>query len=90
MAAPDDDQHRPWHPQLYEAGRRLATARAAARTALAEARTQALAALSAGAPEVAVARILGVDRMTIRTWAGKRTPHHRVANNGPDGKGASA
>lgn len=66
----------------------MTAARAAARTALTEARARALVALGAGVSEVAVARILGVDRMTVRTWAGKRTPQHRTSND-PGGSDAS-
>ena len=34
-------------------------------------RGRALVALAEGEPEAAVARELGVDRMTVRKWAGK-------------------
>lgn len=57
---------------LDEAGRRLRRARAALAKALDEAQTEAQAALANGEPESSVARALGVDRMTVRKWAGKR------------------
>lgn len=53
----------------------LARRRAAARTNLAKVTEQVRAAvleeLAAGQPEAAVARRAGVDRMTVRRWAGK-------------------
>jgi uncharacterized protein (DUF2336 family) len=53
----------------------LAQRRAAARANLAEVTEQVRAAvlkeLAAGQPEAAVARDAGVDRMTVRRWAGK-------------------
>jgi uncharacterized protein (DUF2336 family) len=55
----------------------LAQRRAAARANLAKVTEQVRAAvlreLAAGQPEAAVARDAGVDRMTVRRWAGK--PH---------------
>jgi DNA invertase Pin-like site-specific DNA recombinase len=55
----------------------LAQRRAAARANLAAVTEQVRAAvleeLAAGQPEAAVARDAGVDRMTVRRWAGK--PH---------------
>ena len=56
---------------LERAGARLRRARAAAEQATEEAREAALQALADGAAEAAVARALGVDRMTVRKWAGK-------------------
>lgn len=53
----------------------LAQRRADARANLAEATSQlrdaVLRELAAGHPEAAVARDAGVDRMTVRRWAGK-------------------
>lgn len=57
---------------LHKAGRQLAKARGAQRKALDDARTEALAAVAGGLSEVDVAHILGVDRMTVRKWRGKR------------------
>lgn len=49
---------------------------AGAREALAEAREAlreaVLASLAEGMPESQAARLAGVDRMTVRSWAGKR------------------
>lgn len=58
--------------QLKTAGDDLARAKAAMQTARDRARQVAHAALDAGHAEAAVARLLGVDRMTIRAWTGKR------------------
>lgn len=58
--------------EMERAGDRLRRARAAVEKATEEARLMALEALAAGAAESAVARTLGVDRMTVRKWAGKR------------------
>lgn len=58
--------------QLAEAGSALMAARYETEQALAEAKRVALAALKAGVTEVDVATSLGVDRMTVRKWAGKR------------------
>lgn len=57
---------------LERAGGRLYRAREALAQALAQAQNEALKALDEGVPETVVARALGVDRMTIRKWAGKR------------------
>jgi len=57
---------------LDRAGDRLRRAREALAKAMGEAEAEALRALAAGTPESAVARTLGVDRMTVRKWAGKR------------------
>lgn len=57
---------------LERAGAKLRRARASLSTALEKAEAVGLAALADGKPEAAVARALGVDRMTVRKWAGKR------------------
>jgi DNA-binding CsgD family transcriptional regulator len=54
------------------AGTSLRRARAALAEALLTAEREGLAALAQGESEAAVARTLGVDRMTVRKWAGKR------------------
>jgi hypothetical protein len=61
-----------WLPRLTKAGRRLAVARAEEAAARKLARELALAAIAAGQSEAGVARALGVDRMAIRKWLGKR------------------
>lgn len=61
-----------WDQRLDEAGQQLAEARAAADTALQRARTLAVAAAADGYPEATAARRLGVDRMAVRNWLGKR------------------
>lgn len=58
--------------ELERAGAKLRRARAALDTALEEARETGIRALAEGAAEAAVARQLGVDRMTVRKWAGKQ------------------
>lgn len=57
---------------LERAGRKLRSARKAQKDALEAARLAALDALACGYAEVEVANTLGVDRMTVRKWAGKR------------------
>lgn len=57
---------------LGEAGRRIESTRAAAGEALAEARRLAADAVASGASEHSVAKALGVNRMTVREWLGKR------------------
>jgi hypothetical protein len=57
---------------LIRAGDALRSARSDEKAAYEEARRCALAALDAGATEYAVANTLGVDRMTVRKWDGKR------------------
>ncbi|RRJ85920.1 hypothetical protein EG850_11075 [Gulosibacter macacae] len=57
---------------LERAGAKLRRARAALAKATEEAQAAALQALAEGHAEAAVARDLGVDRMTVRKWAGKR------------------
>jgi DNA invertase Pin-like site-specific DNA recombinase len=57
---------------LERAGRNLAGARAKVDEALEAARIAALEAVANGVSEAAVARHLEVNRMTVRTWLGKR------------------
>jgi len=57
---------------LQRAGDRLRRARASLAKATEEAREAGLQALAEGERETVVARALGVDRMTVRKWAGKR------------------
>jgi DNA invertase Pin-like site-specific DNA recombinase len=57
---------------LERAGRRLQSARKAEQDALEAARLVALAEIDAGVPEAVAARELGVNRMTVRKWLGKR------------------
>lgn len=57
---------------LERAGRKLRSARKNQKAAMEEAQTAALEALDLGYTEVQVANTLGVDRMTVRKWAGKR------------------
>lgn len=59
-------------PELERAGKRLTRARKAERDAYAAAETAALEAITDGVPEAVIANTLGVDRMTVRKWAGKR------------------
>jgi hypothetical protein len=61
-----------WHQRLVKAGKRLAAARAEETAARKEARELAIAAIADGQPEARIARDLGVDRMAIREWLGKR------------------
>jgi hypothetical protein len=58
--------------ELARAGRRLRSARKAEQAALEAAKVAAVQAIKEGQTEVAVAAALGVDRMTVRKWAGKR------------------
>lgn len=58
--------------RLDRAGENLRAAREAQQAALEAARTAALDAIAHGTPESVVAQELGVDRMTVRKWAGKR------------------
>ncbi len=53
-------------------GRKLAKAREAAKEALRVAEVIARSAHDDGASEYEIARDLGVDRMTVRKWLGKR------------------
>ncbi|PJE22361.1 MAG: hypothetical protein CK431_17015 [Mycobacterium sp.] len=55
-----------------DAGRTLARARARATAALAAARQVAVMAVADGASEAETARDVGVDRMALRRWLGKR------------------
>lgn len=57
---------------LKRAGRKLRSARKAEQEAFEAARLAALADLAVGVSEVEIAKELGVDRMTVRKWAGKR------------------
>jgi predicted transcriptional regulator len=57
---------------LAQAGRELRSARKAEQNAYEAARLAAVAAWEAGATEVEIARTLGVNRMTVRKWRGKR------------------
>lgn len=53
-------------------GKRLAKARTAQAEALHIASVMAQSAASEGIPETQIAAELGVDRMTVRKWLGKR------------------
>lgn len=53
-------------------GKKLVRARVAAEEALRVASVMAQSAASEGVPEAQIARELGVDRMTVRKWLGKR------------------
>lgn len=57
---------------LQRAGKKLQAARAAEQRAFESAKQAAIAAFECGAPEAEIARALGVDRMTVRKWLGKR------------------
>lgn len=57
---------------LRAIGRELGEARAAEREAAAKARSAAIQAAEEGRAEAEIARQLGVDRMTVRAWLGKR------------------
>lgn len=58
--------------ELERAGKRLRTTRSAQSKTYEEARVAALNALAGGMSESEVAATLGVDRMTVRKWRGKR------------------
>ena len=58
--------------ELERVGRSLRSARSAQQAAFESARVAAVAAMAAGVSESQVARTVGVDRMTVRKWAGKR------------------
>jgi DNA-binding CsgD family transcriptional regulator len=60
------------HARLVHAGNRLEKARSNLASLMEVARTIALDAIGSGATEAEVARLLGVDRMTVRKWQGKR------------------
>ena len=53
-------------------GKKLARARAQAAEAFRVAEVLGRSAISEGVPEMQIAAELGVDRMTVRKWAGKR------------------
>ena len=61
-----------WSKRLTQAGEQLARARAAEKAAREHARELAVAAVNDGETESGVANALGVDRMAVRTWLGKR------------------
>lgn len=58
--------------KLAKAGSKLGKARMEVELAMADAKRTGLAALAVGVSEVDVAMSLGVDRMTVRKWQGKR------------------
>lgn len=58
--------------QRLAQGKKLAKARAAVTEALRVAETMAQSAHANGVPETQIAAELGVDRMTVRKWLGKR------------------
>lgn len=60
------------HKQLLNAADLVHAARRELDYAMAQAKEVALRAIDEGASELRVSRDLGVDRMTIRKWAGKR------------------
>ncbi|ORW32766.1 hypothetical protein AWB91_09780 [Mycobacterium paraense] len=61
-----------WRQRLVKAGKRLEAARAEEAAARKEARELTIAAVADGQSEAGVARDLGVDRMAVREWLGKR------------------
>jgi hypothetical protein len=61
-----------WQERLATAGRRLAAARTKEAAAMTQVRETAIAAYAAGETEAGIARALGVDRMAVREWLGKR------------------
>jgi len=65
-------QHLSNGSDLDAVGRALARARRHAETQLAVARTVALLAIEDGKSEASTAREIGVDRMAVREWQGKR------------------
>lgn len=58
--------------ELVKAGRALRLARERLDAAMLMAASAALSAREAGTPETEIARVLGVNRMTVRKWLGKR------------------
>lgn len=58
--------------RLVHMGNRLSKARTKVDELMENAREIALDVLASGGTEAEVARLLGVDRMTVRKWAGKR------------------
>lgn len=59
------------HALLAHVANRLAKARAKLDAEMDQAREVSLDALGSGATEAEVARIVGVNRMTVRRWLGK-------------------
>ena len=57
--------------QLTRAGYALRKARGNVRVATYEAKTLAIVAANSGYSEVVIARLLGVERNTVRAWLGK-------------------
>lgn len=53
-------------------GRNLRSARSLLQAVMEDARRAAIEAWQLGVPETVIARKLGVDRMTVRGWLGKR------------------
>lgn len=58
--------------ELERVGRQLRSARNRQEVVMTRARAAALDALEQEVSEVEIAKTLGVDRMTVRKWAGKR------------------
>jgi transcriptional regulator with XRE-family HTH domain len=58
--------------ELDRAGRALARVRRHLGFTMEDAKTAALKAVDEGVPQAEIARRLGVDRMTVRKWLGKR------------------
>lgn len=58
--------------ELKRVARKLLRARDSLASVMNEATDAAVAANAAGIPEAEIARTLGVDRMTVRKWLGKR------------------
>jgi transposase len=57
---------------LEQHGRKLAKTRTTERKDLEAAEALTVEATAAGVPERRIAKLLGVDRMTVRKWVGKR------------------
>jgi hypothetical protein len=73
MTTPDEqDWAAHWTAVLTEAGQRLAQARVDEAAAKAEAARLAKEAIAAGVSERSVAEVLGINRMSLRVWLGKR------------------
>jgi hypothetical protein len=70
--AKDDVRIRKAGRALAEAGHNLCRAREIQGAALDRAQRAAMEAVAAGFSEAEVARVVGVDRMTVRKWRGKR------------------
>ena len=60
-----------WEISLASRGRHLAAARARQAAVMDTLRQQAVAAAAEGIPETVIAKLCGVDRMTLRGWLGK-------------------